>query len=153
MEVSGFALFMLVFGLAVGGLLGWLLTWLYAQGQRAQLEARGEADAEKIEWIKDSQQILRDAFEALASKSLRENARDFSGRINQNLTSHAQHIDLLKVALEKNINQNLASHAQHIGVLKVTLEKNITQLDGEIRVLEQKREGAYQEGVPSVVEN
>ena len=135
MAVSGISLFTLALGLIVGGTLGWCLTWLYAKSQTAQLVAQRDADAEKIEWIKDSQRILRDAFEALASKSLRDNARDFSGRINQSLSSHAQHIDVLKVALEKNVAQNLTSHAQHIGLLKVTLEKNITQLDGEIRGL------------------
>ncbi|MGO9466540.1 MAG: DNA recombination protein RmuC [Isosphaeraceae bacterium] len=139
-----FPILMLFLGLAVGGLLGWCLTWFYAKAQTAQLVAWREADAEKIEWIQNAQQNLRETFEALASKSLRENARDFSGRINQNLITHAQHIDVLKAALEQNVALNLTSHAQQIGTLKTTLEKNITQLDGEIRVLEQKREGAYQ---------
>jgi len=139
-----FPILMLFLGLAVGGLLGWCLTWFYAKAQTAQLVAWREADAEKIEWIQNAQQNLRETFQALASKSLRENARDFAGRINQNLTSHAQNIDVLKSALEKNVSQNLSSHAQHIGLLKTTLEKNITQLDGDIRLLEQKREGAYQ---------
>ena len=83
-------------------------------------------------------------FEVLASKSLRENARDFSGRIGQNLTAHAQHIDTLKAALEKNVGQNLSAHALRIDVVKAALEKNIAKLDGDIRDLELKREGAYQ---------
>jgi DNA recombination protein RmuC len=103
-----------------------------------------EADAEKIEWIATAQQTLRETFAALASKSLRENARDFSGRIGQNLTAHAQQIDVLKSALEKNVTQNLTAHAQQINLLKAALEKNITQLDGDIRDLERRREGAYQ---------
>jgi DNA recombination protein RmuC len=144
MNGSTLPVLMLFLGLALGGLLGWALTWLYARVQKAHLEARSEADAEKIGWIQSAQQNLRETFEALASKSLRDNARDFTGRINQNLSSHAQHIDVLKSALEKNVAQNLTSHAQQIGVIKVALEKNITQLDAQVRVLEQRREGAYQ---------
>ncbi len=160
------AISMLFLGLVLGGALGWCLTWFYAKAQRAELEARRDADAEKIEWIKDSQKALRETFEALASKSLRQNAHDFSGRINrnltahaqqidvlkttletnvnQNLTSHAQYIDVVKVALETNVKQNLTSHAQQIDVVKVALETNIKQLDRDIRLLEHKREGAYQ---------
>ena len=156
------AISMLFLGLVLGGALGWCLTWFYAKAQRAELEARRDADAEKIEWIKDSQKALRETFEALASKSLRQNAHDFSGRINrnltahaqqidvlkttletnvnQNLTSHAQYIDVVKVALETNVKQNLTSHAQQIDVVKVALETNIKQLDRDIRVLEHKRE-------------
>ena len=107
--------------------LGWCLTWFYAKAQRAELEARRDADAEKIEWIKDSQKALRETFEALASKSLRQNAHDFSGRINRNLTAHAQQIDVLKTTLETNVNQNLTSHAQYIDVVKVALETNVKQ--------------------------
>lgn len=122
MDHSVFAVTMLILGLLMGAFLGWCLTWLFEKSQRAHLEAKFEADEEKLEWISNAQQILRETFEALAAKSLRQNAHDFSGRIGQGLTAHAQ----------------------HIGVLKTSLEKNLTQLDGEIRDLELKREGAYQ---------
>jgi DNA recombination protein RmuC len=62
------------------------------------------------------------SFKALASESLRENTDHFSGHIHR----------------------QLGSHADCIGVLKQALETNITELDGHVRTLEQKREGAYQ---------
>jgi DNA recombination protein RmuC len=119
---SAFPITVFCLGLAVGGLLGWCMTWLYAKARTAQLEATHYADAEKIEWITNSQDRLRENFKALASESLRENADHFSGHIHR----------------------QLGSHADRIGVLKQALERNITELDGHIRTLEQKREGAYQ---------
>jgi DNA recombination protein RmuC len=100
-------------------------------------------DEEKLQWIANAQQNLRETFEVLASKSLRENARDFDARVGRSLDSHAQRIDVLKSALEKNVGQNLTSHSQQIEVLKSALEKDISQLDVDIRELERKREGAY----------
>jgi DNA recombination protein RmuC len=114
---------MLCLGLVVGALAGWAITWLHAQARAAASVARQAADKEKIEWIKDSQANLREAFQALASRALRENAEDFSGRVKN----------------------QLGAHAQHIGVLKQALEKNVGQLDGSIRQLESKREGAYRQ--------
>lgn len=115
------AVLLLALGATVGGVLGWLITSLYEKSRTAQLEARCEADAEKIDWIEDSQSNLRDAFEALAAKSLRDNADDFSGRINQQLTSHSK----------------------HFGLLKQALDTDLGKLDTNIRELELKREGAY----------
>ena len=129
MDNSLFLVVTLCFGLVAGGLLGGCLAWLFAKARTAELEARSESDAEKIEWIKNSQENLRETFEALASKSLRENADDFTGRINH----------------------QLGSHADHIGLLKLALEKDIGQLDENIRTLEQKREGAYQSLTQQVV--
>jgi DNA recombination protein RmuC len=105
----------------VGGALGAIIAHLYSKARVSQLEAEHEADLEKIDWIRDSQHSLRDTFEALASQSLRDNAADFSGRIQQ----------------------QLGSHATHINTLKSSLETNITKIDQNIRDLERKREGAY----------
>jgi DNA recombination protein RmuC len=120
---------MLCLGLSVGGAIGWCITWLYEKSRTAQLQARQESDAEKINWIRNAQTNLRETFQALAAKSLHDNAADFSGRIDK----------------------QLGSHAQHIGVLKAALEKNITELDGNIRQLEQKRAGAYHSLVQQVL--
>jgi DNA recombination protein RmuC len=130
MDPAILAVTMLSLGLIAGGTLGWCITWLYGKTRTAQLEARREADVDKIEWIKNSQQNLRETFEALASKSLRDNADDFSGRINL----------------------QLSSHAQHIGVLKQGLDNNLRQLATNIRELEQKREGAYKSLTQQVVQ-
>ncbi|HKA06124.1 MAG TPA: hypothetical protein VKD71_02620, partial [Gemmataceae bacterium] len=104
----------------IGGVLGGTIAYLYSKARVSRLEAEHEADLEKIDWIRDSQRALESAFEALASKSLRRNAKDFSGRINQ----------------------QLIAHAGHIGVLKSSLEDNINKIDKNIRELENKREAA-----------
>jgi DNA recombination protein RmuC len=106
----------------IGGALGATMAYLYSKARVATLEAEHAADLEKIDWIRDSQEALRDTFGALASKALHKNAADFSGRIQQ----------------------QLGSHATNIGTLKASLEANITKIDQNIRVLEQKREAAYQ---------
>jgi DNA recombination protein RmuC len=71
---------------------------------------------------------LRETFEAFSSQSLvkltdqsRANSDEFSGKIGNQLTSHADQIVILKSSLETNI--------QH--------------LDAHVRELEGKREGAY----------
>jgi DNA recombination protein RmuC len=121
MDNSITGLVALLIGFAFGGALGWLMTYLYSKARLARLEAEHATDAEKIEWIKEAQQKLRETFEALASRALHENAQDFSGRIQTQLTSHAD----------------------HIGVLKAALDTNINQLDQHIRELESKRVSAY----------
>ena len=130
MDPTLLAVLMLSVGAILGGGLGWLITRLYEKSQTAQLEARREADAEKIDWIKNSQDNLRDTFEALAAKSLRDNADDFSSRIDQ----------------------QFASQSQHFGQLKQALDNDLGKLDQNIRVLEWKREGAYQSLAQQVVQ-
>jgi DNA recombination protein RmuC len=107
---------------AIGGALGATIAYLYSKARLATLEAEHAADLDKIDSIRGSQHALRETFEALASKALRENAADFSGRIEQ----------------------QLGSHATHIGTLKASLEGNISKIDQNIRDLELKREAAYQ---------
>jgi DNA recombination protein RmuC len=106
----------------IGGAIGATIAYLYSKARLATLEAEHAADLEKVDWIRDSQEALRETFDALASKALHKNSADFSGRIGQ----------------------QLGSHATQIGTLKSSLEANITKIDQNIRVLEQKREAAYQ---------
>jgi DNA recombination protein RmuC len=108
--------------LAIGGALGATIAYLYCKARVATLEAEHAADLGKIDWIRDSQEALRETFGALAAKALHKNATDFSGRIQQ----------------------QLGSHATHIGALKSSLEANISKIDQYIRELERKREAAYQ---------
>ena len=74
-----------------------------------------EADAEKLEWSEQAEERLREAFTALAGESLRKNADSYSSRAKQDLK----------------------------GVLTPFQEK-LVSLDGYVRELEQKREGAYE---------
>jgi DNA recombination protein RmuC len=130
MDPTLLAVLMLGLGAAIGSTLGWWITRLTERTRSAQLDARSEADAEKIDWIKNSQANLRETFEALAAKSLRDNAEDFSGRISLQLTTHSE----------------------HFGLLKQALDKDLSQLDTNIRQLESKREGAYQSLTQQVVQ-
>jgi DNA recombination protein RmuC len=118
---SGVLLVALLPTFVIGGVLGAVIAYLYAKARVSRLEAEHAADLEKLDWVRDSQRALEDTFEALAAKSLRHNAKDFSGRIQQQLTSHAG----------------------HIGVLKSSLEDNMVKIDRNIRELETKREAAY----------
>lgn len=74
-----------------------------------------EADAEKLEWSEKAEERLREAFTALAGETLRKNAESYSSRAKEDLK----------------------------GVLSPFQEKLVT-LDGYVRELEQKREGAYE---------
>jgi DNA recombination protein RmuC len=122
MDASLILLLTLLPTFAIGGALGATIAYLYCKARIATLEAEHATDLEQIEWIRNSQEALRETFDALAAKALHENAADFSGRIQQQLGSHATHID----------------------TLKSSLETNITKIDRNIRELEQKREAAYQ---------
>ena len=106
---------------AVGGVLGAAIAYLYSKARLAGLEARHAADLEKIDWIRDAHETLRETFGALASDALHKNATDFSGRVDQ----------------------QLSTHAANICTLKSSLEANITKIDQNIRALEQKRVEAY----------
>ncbi|MBI3821450.1 MAG: DNA recombination protein RmuC [Planctomycetes bacterium] len=152
----------LILGLAVGGAVGWALTHFISKARMAQLEAQHESDAEKIAWTEGSERRLREAFELLAGRSLKENAAHFSQTSQEQLTAHANQIGVMKVSLETTIRQlelhnrqqaedfsgkinlQLATHAQAIGVVKLALETSIKQLETNVRELEVKREGAYQ---------
>lgn len=73
-----------------------------------------EADAEKLSWLTSAQTQMREAFEALAGKTLQTNAEEFLKRSDERLS-------------------NVIS----------PLRENLTFLDKQVRELEAKREGAY----------
>lgn len=73
-----------VAALAAAGFLGWL--WRRADREAAALRAENEvlrarrdADAEKLTWVDRAQTELREAFEALAARAIRENAGQIAG--------------------------------------------------------------------------
>src|SRR2546426_116631 len=96
----------LIIGVAIGGALGWIITHLYSKERMARLQAQHDSDTEKIAWTEESERRLRETFEVLASRSLKDNAADFSQRINEQmgtqLGAHAGQIGLIKTALETN---------------------------------------------------
>jgi DNA recombination protein RmuC len=111
-----------VVGLVVGGGLVWIL-WGQPKAKaladlRTKFETQRvqrEADAEKLTWLQDAQEQMREAFEALASQSLKSNADQFLNRSKSEL-----------------------SH------LVDPLDKELDKLNSHIREMEEKRAGAYE---------
>lgn len=82
--------------------------------QIAALEKERESNAEKLDWVKNAEENMRDAFKALAGDVLKSNS--------ETLTSQA------KKDLQGIVNP---------------LKENLTSLDSHVRELEKNREGAY----------
>jgi DNA recombination protein RmuC len=112
------------------------LVLILIRGQRGQKEAEGlriqiaelrkerEADAEKLGWAKNAETNMRDAFEALASKALKENSSQ--------LTEKARgEIDTLLNPLNKNLS-NLESHVKD---LEARREKAYGSLSQQLKQL------------------
>ncbi|HEY3290697.1 MAG TPA: DNA recombination protein RmuC [Anaerolineae bacterium] len=103
------------------------------QADKARLQQASLADAEKLRWVEQAQTSMREAFVALSSQLLTENAATFSR------SASAQMGDLLK-QVQGDWN---TQKAQMQGLVD-PLQQNLTSLDAHVRELEQKREGAYQ---------
>ncbi|TSA51463.1 DNA recombination protein RmuC [archaeon] len=100
--------------------------------QRAQLQKEHEVDAEKMQWVEEAQERLREAFEALASKALRSNADAFLKRTYEQLNT-----------LLTGIKGDWGVQREEVRNLVQPLEKTLATMDMHVRTLEEKREGAY----------
>jgi len=80
----------------------------------ARIQQATETDAEKLTWISQAEVKMREAFEALAGKALRDNAVELSRQTKG-----------------------------EIGQIVDPLSKNLKELEEHVRILESKREGAY----------
>lgn len=80
----------------------------------AEMTRDREADAEKLLWLENAQVQMKDAFEALAGKSLSTNVDEFLKRSDEKLTN-----------------------------VVTPLRENLASLDTQVRELEAKRAGAY----------
>lgn len=137
-----------------GLLCGWLLTLLYfsikhkritreQQQQReellqrltraeTQLQAEHHGYQEKLALIDEQRHLLKQQFQALSSRALAENNRNF--------------LDLAKTTLDSYQVQargDLASRQQAIDQLVQPLLDSLLKVDGKIEQLEQNRVGAY----------
>lgn len=101
--------------------------------QLTEVRKTAEADQEKLRWIQQSDQIMRERFQALAAEVLRANSDLLLGRVN----------DQLRSVLEEARGDWQTGRFQ-LAKLVEPLGKALEQMEGEIRLLEQKREGAYQ---------
>lgn len=99
----------------------------------AERRKEQESQEEKIAWTEKREQKLREAFQALAAESLRENASAFMQRAREQLDG-----------LLKQVRGDWGTHKAEMEKLVAPLEKTLGQLDKQVRELEQKREGAYE---------
>jgi len=90
------------------------------------------AEREKLGWVETAKETLRDAFAALAHEALSSNADQFLTRSREQLTS-----------LLEQLKSDWGTQKEELKGLVSPLEKSLSALDGQIRALEEKREGAY----------
>jgi DNA recombination protein RmuC len=110
---------------------------LRADNGRLRIEAaRGDSEraaaAERVQWVEKAQESLREAFTALASDALTSNAEQYLARSRDQLA-----------ALLNQVRGDWGTHKEELKGLVAPLEKSLVALDGQIRTLEEKREGAY----------
>jgi len=103
------------------------------QREAAALEQARRADAEKIQWVEQARQSLRDMFQALAGQALRTNAQEFLQRSRDALE-----------ALLKEVRGDWQTQRAELQGLVRPLDEALKALDNHLREMEIKREGAYE---------
>ncbi|MEE4357389.1 MAG: DNA recombination protein RmuC [Desulfococcaceae bacterium] len=98
----------------------------------SQLEQMRTTDAEKIQWMEGAQVQMRDAFAALAGQTLQKNSELFISRAREQM-------DLLL----NRAKGDWHTHKAELQNIFDPVRENLYQLQGHVRELEQKREGAY----------
>lgn len=100
--------------------------------QIAELQQKSKADAEKLVWLENAQTQMRDAFQSLASESLQKNVDEFMKRANEQMTG-----------VVNQLQGDWKTQKSEFQGLVDPLKTNLQNLDGHVRELEQRREGAY----------
>ncbi len=132
--LSGF-----VIGAAVGSLVIWLslrrrlVSEHRANVENARLEEELRAERSKIASWEGVQERMRETFTTLAHQALASNA-------DQLLTRSRDQLE----ALLREVRGDWGTHKEEIKGLVDPLSKTLETMDQQVRVLEQKREGAYQ---------
>ncbi|MBN1557333.1 MAG: DNA recombination protein RmuC [Lentisphaerae bacterium] len=125
------ALAALLAGLALGYLAG-LLRGARTREELAVLKQGRRAETDKLAWVEQAEQQLRDAFQALAARSLQSNAETFIGQARAQLD-----------ATLKQMRGDWSTQREQMAHLVQPVEKGLQALDDQVRRLEQRREGAY----------
>lgn len=99
----------------------------------AEIKKERDTDKEKIEWLNEAQNRMRDSFQALASQILKDNTDEF--------LKHARS-QLENILMQ--IRGDLSVQKTELRSLVEPLENTLKTLDSEIKELERRREGAYQ---------
>ncbi|MCS7281263.1 MAG: DNA recombination protein RmuC [Desulfobacterota bacterium] len=99
----------------------------------AELTKEKELDSEKIRWVEEAQNRLREVFQALASEVLQSSSEEFLKYTRSQLET-----------LLTQMKGDLSTHKAEFKNIVEPLEATLKTLDQYIRDLERKREGAYQ---------
>ena len=103
-----------------------------AAGLTATLEAERKTSAEKLALLEDAQTKLAQTFEALASRSLRQNNESFIQLAQQSLSKH-----------QEAARQELDLRAQKIGEVVKPVQESLAKVDAHMLEIEKTRAGAY----------
>ena len=129
-----------VIGCVVGGAIVGLWYKAHSQGgdealrvELAKLQSEKQAHADNVQWVEKAERNLREAFESLASNSLRHNADAFLQQ------AHTQMTGVLN-----EVRGDWNTQRSEMQTLMTPVRENLDKLDGHVRSLEEKREGAYQ---------
>lgn len=104
-----------------------------AAGEIARLRQARSDDAEKLAWMEQAETRLRESFEHLAGRSLAANAEAFVRQTRESARS-----------LLEQMRGDWRTQRAEMGGLVHPVRESLTALEGHVRELEQKREGAYQ---------
>jgi len=123
----------------VGIVIGLLIGWLLASTRNAQIRAElavarktEETDREKLAWVDQAEDQLRNTFQALAAKVLASNSETFSRQTRDQMEG-----------LMKQIKGDWSVQKEQFSSLVNPVEKSLQTLDQHVRTLEKTREGAY----------
>lgn len=103
------------------------------QVEVAELKKEKESFGDRISWTEKAQEQLRDAFNALAAQALRGNTEEFLKIARQNLES-----------IVHQLRGDWGTQKAELNKLFEPLTDTLKKMDEEIRIIEKKREGAYE---------
>lgn len=99
----------------------------------AKLQNEKQALTDILEWTEKAEEKLREAFDSLASNSLRHNAEAFLKQAQTQMTG-----------VLNEVRGDWNTQKSEMQNLMTPVRENLDKLDGHVRSLEEKREGAYQ---------
>lgn len=129
----------LLIAFVIGGVVGSLIVGLRKSGDEAlrielaKLQSEKDAQADKEAWLEKAEEKLREAFDSLAGKSLRYNADAFLKQAQTQITG-----------VLNEVRGDWKTQKSEMQNLMTPVRENLDKLDGHVRSLEEKREGAYQ---------
>ena len=116
--------------LSVGGLIGAVIAWALYAGRLAAARAGA---VEKLALLEEARSALTDSFKALSSDALRDNTQAFLNLAEAKLS-----------AFQQGAKGDLEQRQKAIEAVMAPLSQSLGQIDGQLRLLEQSRVGAYE---------